>query len=129
DGVDPSGDTPQVVITAGTLDLLRIGVDREDLVAAVAQTLEHGIGAVLPGLARHACHGDPLVSEELGSGFLHRRHLPPPSRFGSSSSALSAILSSEASVVIERLPLPSLRSGALPRRSSRHPGARAEFRV
>src|SRR5262249_709241 len=86
DGFDASGDASQVVVTAGTLNRLGIRVDREDLVAAVAQTLEHGIGAMIPGLSRNARHGNALVSEEFGIGFLHRRHLPPPLRFSSSAS-------------------------------------------
>src|SRR5262249_12599559 len=81
DGVYSSRDAPQVMIALGTLNLVRIRVDREHLVTPVPQTLEHGIGSVLPGLSRHACHGDPLVSKELGSSFLHRWHLPSPSRF------------------------------------------------
>src|SRR5262245_9048722 len=34
DGLDPAGDALQVVITAGALDLVRIGVDGEHLVPA-----------------------------------------------------------------------------------------------
>src|SRR5262249_30794728 len=77
DGVDASGDAPQVVVTAGTLDLVRIGIDREYLITAVTQTLEHGVGAVPLRLSRYACYGDPFMRQELGSGFLHRWHLPP----------------------------------------------------
>src|SRR5689334_3285537 len=78
DGVHSSGDAAQIVITPGTLNLIGIGVDREHLVTPFPQTLEHGIGSVLLGLPRHACYSDPLVSKELGSGFLHRWHIAPP---------------------------------------------------
>src|SRR5262249_37178832 len=81
DGVNTSWDAPQVVITVSPLDLVRIRIDREHLITSIPQTLEHGVGSMLPGLSRHACHGDPLESKELGCGFLHRWHRPPPSRF------------------------------------------------
>src|SRR5262245_38388180 len=80
DGVDSSRDAPQVVVTGGTLYFLRIGIYGEHLVAPVAQTLEDRIGSMLLRLSRHASHGDSLLCEELGRGFVHRSHLPPPSR-------------------------------------------------
>src|SRR5579859_5180491 len=81
DGIHSSRDATQIVITAGTLNLVCIWVDREHLVTPIPQTLEHGIGSVLLGFSRHTCHSDSLMSKKLRSGFLHRWHSPPPSRF------------------------------------------------
>src|SRR5262249_15995064 len=60
DGLDAARDRPQVVVGDVAFDLVRVGVDREHLVAALAQTLVDGVAAVVLRLPRHARHGDTL---------------------------------------------------------------------
>jgi hypothetical protein len=74
DRLDAARDRTQVVVRAVALDLACVGVDREHLVAALAQTLVDGVAAVALGLPRNAGHGDSLVTQELCGGFLDRCH-------------------------------------------------------
>ena len=69
DGLDAARDRPQVVVGRVALDLVCVGVDREHVVAALAQTLVDGVAAVVLRLPRDAGHGDSLVAQELGCGF------------------------------------------------------------
>src|SRR5665809_59912 len=62
DRVDAAGDGLEVVVTGVTLDLVRVGVDREHLVATVAQALVDDVASVGPGIPRDARHRDAPVA-------------------------------------------------------------------
>ena len=68
DRVNAAGDRPQVVIAPVALDLVGVRVDREHLVATVAQPLVHHVRAVARGRARHPGDRDPLLGQELRDG-------------------------------------------------------------
>jgi hypothetical protein len=89
DRLDASGYRTQVVIAAVAFDLVRVRVDGEDLVAALAQAPVHDVAPVTLRLSGDAGHGDPLVGQELGCGVLDRWHRTLPSLEATHTSAPS----------------------------------------
>src|SRR4029079_1897432 len=65
DPVDVAGDLAQVVVAAVALDLVGVRVDREDLVAPLAEALVDDIAAVALGVPGDAGDGDSLAGQEL----------------------------------------------------------------
>src|SRR5829696_5382187 len=61
DAVDPAGNLAQVVVAAVALDLVRVRVDGEDLVAPLAQALVDDVAAVVLGLPGDTGDGDSLA--------------------------------------------------------------------
>src|SRR5262245_28728198 len=74
DRVDAAGDVVQRGIAPVALDLLRVGIDGEDLVAAVPQPLVDDVAAVVLRVARHTGDRDPVLGEERGRSFLDGGH-------------------------------------------------------
>jgi hypothetical protein len=68
----------QRVVAGVALDLVGVGVDGEDLVAAVTQPPVDDVAPVVLRVPRHAGDGDPRLGEELGRGFLDGGHGGPP---------------------------------------------------
>src|SRR5207253_10985131 len=84
DRVDAPWDRAQIVVAAIALNLVSVRVDREDLVASLAQALIHNVAPValrLPGDARNR---NPPVSQKRGCSLGNRRHCaePPSTRRG-----------------------------------------------
>ena len=65
DAVDTAGDLAQLVVAAVALDLVGVRVDREDLVAPLAEALVDDVAAVVLGLPGDAGDGDSLAGQEL----------------------------------------------------------------
>jgi hypothetical protein len=74
DRLDSSGNRTQVVVGAVALHLVRVRVDREDLVAALTQARVDDVAAVVCGRPRDARDSHAPGAEELGRGVLHRCH-------------------------------------------------------
>jgi hypothetical protein len=56
-------------------DLVGVGVDREDLVFLLAQTLINGVASVNAKNSRDSRYGDTLLGQELGCGFANVHHI------------------------------------------------------
>ena len=82
DAVDTAGDLAQLVIAAVALDLVGVRVDREDLVAPLAQALVDDVAAVVLGLPGDAGHGDSLAGQELRCGIFDALHVETSSYRG-----------------------------------------------
>ena len=82
DRLDPAGDRAQVVVGAIAFHLVGVGVDGEDLVAAVAQALVYDVAAVVFGIPGDAGYCDSPVTQKLRCRFLDRCHGKAPSRTG-----------------------------------------------
>ena len=74
---DAAGNAGQIWIAVSTLDLVRIGVHREHVVAAVPQSVEHCVRAVVFRAAGYAGDRDPFAGEELSGGCFDRLHSSP----------------------------------------------------
>src|SRR5512141_1976169 len=78
-GVHAARDRAEVVIAGVALDFVGVGVDREDLVPAVAEPLVDDVRAMAGGCPRHPGDGDTLVRQELRRRLCDRDHDPSPS--------------------------------------------------
>src|SRR5262249_25657452 len=76
DRVDTARDRAQAPIAAISLDVTGVRVDREDVVAALAQTLVHEIASVPFGRAGNTGDRYPFVGQERGRRILDGLHDP-----------------------------------------------------
>src|SRR5215467_39189 len=72
--LDPAGDRCQVRVAPVPLDLVGVRVDREHLVAALAQPRVHVVAPVGLGRAGYPGDRDALVRQELGRGVFDALH-------------------------------------------------------
>src|SRR5215472_9041700 len=72
--LDPAGDRRQILIAPVPLDLAGVRVDREDLIAALAQPPVHVIAPVGLGRAGHPRDRYSLTGQERGRGLINALH-------------------------------------------------------
>ena len=85
DRIDSTRDRPQVVVARVPFDDVGIGVDREDLVAALTEPPVDGIRPVPLGMSRDANDRDALLGQEILRRFIecgHRSYPPCISAIG-----------------------------------------------
>jgi hypothetical protein len=84
DRVDAAGDRAQVAVARIALDLVRVRVDGEDLVAPPPKALVHDVASVILRLSGDARDRHPLAGQKLPCGLFDLRHacsLLPEKRF------------------------------------------------
>src|SRR5262249_55123251 len=72
--IDPARNRFQIVIAPVTLDLAGIRVDREDLIAALAQSAVHVVAPVGLGRAGHPRDRHSLAGQERGRRLIDALH-------------------------------------------------------
>jgi hypothetical protein len=74
-GLDAARDGREVRVGVVARDLCGVGIDREDLVAALLEPVVNGVAAVSLGMPGDTCHCDASARKEVLGGRLDTGHI------------------------------------------------------